>query len=100
MKKILSFIGLALISSSVYGQGSPDYGGGLKINLNPKGDKYVRFILQDQFWIRNSDMNPGSMVGGEPTDNTWNLGNRNVYHHPIQLMTTQNTKEFNNNNHR
>lgn len=45
MKKILSFIGLALISSSVYGQGSPDYGGGLKINLNPKGDKYVRFIL-------------------------------------------------------
>jgi len=76
MKKILSFIGLALISCSVYGQGSPDYGNGLKINLNPEGDKYVRFILWDQFWIRNTEMNPGSMVGGEPTDNTWNLGNR------------------------
>lgn len=78
MKKILSFIGLVIISSSLYSQGSPDYGGGLKINLNPNGDKYVRFILWDQFWIRNSDMNPGSMVGGEPTENTWNLGNRRL----------------------
>jgi len=76
MKKIVSFIGLVIISSSLYSQGSPDYGSGLKINLNPNGDKYVRFILWDQFWIRNSDMNPGSMVGGEPTDNTWNVGNR------------------------
>jgi len=76
MKKIISFIGLVIISSSLYSQGSPDYGSGLKINLNPNGDKYVRFILWDQFWIRNSDMNPGSMVGGEPTDNTWNVGNR------------------------
>lgn len=76
MKKLLSFIGLALISSSLYSQGSPEYGNGLKINLNPDGNKYVRFILWDQFWIRNTQMNPGSMVGGEPTDNTWNLGNR------------------------
>lgn len=45
MKKIITFIGLALISSSLYSQGSPDYGSGLKLNLNTEGDKYVRFIL-------------------------------------------------------
>ena len=76
MKKLITFIGLALISNSLYGQGSPDYGGGLKININPEGDKYIRFILWDQFWLRNTEMNPGSMVAGEPTDNTWNVGNR------------------------
>lgn len=76
MKKLITFIGLALISNSLYGQGSPDYGGGLKININPEGDKYIRFILWDQFWLRNTQMNPGSMVAGEPTNNTWNVGNR------------------------
>ncbi|GEN76959.1 porin [Chryseobacterium hagamense] len=78
MKKILTFIGLALISNSLYSQGSPDYGSGLKLNLNQQGDKYVRFILWDQFWLRNTEMNPGSMVGGEPTDNSWSLGNRRL----------------------
>lgn len=76
MKKLITFIGLALISNSLYGQGSPNYGGGLKININPEGDKYIRFILWDQFWLRNTQMNPGSMVAGEPTNNTWNVGNR------------------------
>jgi hypothetical protein len=45
MKKLLTFIGVALISSSLYSQGSPDYGSGLKINLNPEGDK-----LSDLFY--------------------------------------------------
>jgi hypothetical protein len=49
MKKLITFIGLALISNSLFAQGSPDYGSGLKINLNQQGDKYVRFILWDQF---------------------------------------------------
>lgn len=78
MKKLITFIGLALISNSLHAQGSPDYGSGLKINLNQQGDKYVRFILWDQFWLRNTQMNPGSMVGGEPTDNSWSLGNRRL----------------------
>ncbi|CEJ70062.1 hypothetical protein BN1195_02365 [Chryseobacterium oranimense G311] len=78
MKKLLSFIGLALISGSLYSQGSPDYGGGLKLNLNPDGDKFIRFILWDQFWLRNTQMNPGSMVANEPTDNSWSLGNRRL----------------------
>ena len=78
MKKILTFIGLALLSSSLYSQGSPDYGNGLKLNLNPEGDKYVRFILWNQIWLRNTEMNPGSMVSDEATKNTWNIGNRRL----------------------
>ncbi|WP_312422801.1 porin [Epilithonimonas sp.] len=78
MKKILTFIGLALISYSLYSQGSPDYGSGLKLNLNPEGDKYVRFILWNQIWLRNTEMNPGTMVSDEATKNTWNIGNRRL----------------------
>ncbi|WP_312764726.1 porin [Epilithonimonas sp.] len=78
MKKILTFIGLALISSSLYSQGSPDYGSGLKLNINPEGDKYVRFILWNQIWLRNTEMNPGTMVSDEATKNSWNIGNRRL----------------------
>ena len=78
MKKILTFIGLALLSSSLYSQGSPDYGSGLKLNLNPEGDKYVRFILWNQIWLRNTEMNPGTTVSDEATKNSWNIGNRRL----------------------
>lgn len=78
MKKILTFIGLALLSSTLYSQGSPDYGSGLKLNLNPEGDKYVRFILWNQIWLRNTEMNPGTMVSDEATKNSWNIGNRRL----------------------
>jgi len=78
MKKILTFIGLAFLSTSLYSQGSPDYGNGLKINLNPEGDKYVRFILWNQIWLRNTEMNPGTMVSDEATKNSWNIGNRRL----------------------
>lgn len=78
MKKILTFIGLALLSTSLYSQGSPDYGNGLKLNLNPEGDKYVRFILWNQIWLRNTEMNPGTMVSDEATKNSWNIGNRRL----------------------
>ncbi len=78
MKKILTFIGLALLSTSLYSQGSTYYGNGLKLNLNPEGDKYVRFILWNQIWLRNTEMNPGTMVSDEATKNTWNIGNRRL----------------------
>lgn len=78
MKKILTFIGLALLSTNLYSQGSPDYGNGLKLNLNPEGDKYVRLILWNQIWLRNTEMNPGTMVSDEATKNSWNIGNRRL----------------------
>lgn len=78
MNKILTFIGLLLLSTSLYSQGSPDYGNGLKLNLNPEGDKYVRFILWNQIWLRNTEMNPGTMIADEATKNSWNIGNRRL----------------------
>lgn len=78
MKKILTFIGIALISNILYSQGSPDYGSGLKLNLNPDGEKYVRFILWNQIWLRNTEMNPGTMIADEATKNSWNIGNRRL----------------------
>ena len=78
MKKILTFIGLVLLSTSLYSQGSPDYGNGLKLNLNPEGDKYVRLILWNQIWLRNTEMNPGTMIADEATKNSWNIGNRRL----------------------
>lgn len=78
MNKILTFIGLALLSTSLYSQGSPDYGNGLKLSLTPEGDKYVRFILWNQIWLRNTEMNPGTMVSDEATKNSWNIGNRRL----------------------
>ncbi|WP_379964881.1 porin [Epilithonimonas sp. UC225_85] len=78
MKKILTFIVLVLFSTSLYSQGSPDYGNGLKLNLNPEGDKYVRFILWNQIWLRNTEMNPGTMIADEATKNSWNIGNRRL----------------------
>ena len=35
--------------SSLYGQGAPDYLGGMKVTLNPDGSKYFRL-----FFFRNS----------------------------------------------
>lgn len=62
MKKIL-FTAAILFSAISFGQGSPDYGSGLKLNLNQEGNKYIRFIAWNQIWMRSSQLNPGTMVG-------------------------------------
>lgn len=62
MKKIL--ISAAILFSAIsFGQGSPEYGSGLKLNLNQEGNKYIRFIAWNQIWMRSSQLNPGTMVG-------------------------------------
>lgn len=90
MMKILTILGLSLLSMSLYSQGSPDYGTGLKLNLNPEGDKYVRFILWNQIWLRNTEMNPGTMIADEATKNSWNIGNRRLR----ALVYAQITKRY------
>lgn len=64
MKKLLTITGL-LITLLASAQGSPEYGGGLKFNLNPEGSKYMRFIAWNQVWLRSTDLNPGSQIGDE-----------------------------------
>lgn len=77
MKKLLTISGLFLCLL-VSAQGSPDYGGGLKFNLNPEGTKYMRFIAWNQVWLRSTDLNPGSMIGDESVSSHEDAGLRRL----------------------
>lgn len=61
-----------------FGQGSQDYGSGMKLNLNPEGSKYIRFITWNQVWFRACQLNPGSAVGGEQTAANYDIGARRI----------------------
>jgi len=78
MKKLILLLGVSLIGNFYQAQGSPDYGSGLKINLDQEGKKSVRFILWNQIWLRNTQMNPGTMIADEAVDNAWSIGNRRL----------------------
>lgn len=67
-----------LTSFLALSQGSSDYGSGLKINLNQEGSKSMRFIIWNQIWMRQIDMNPGTMVSDEPTTSTSDIGSRRL----------------------
>lgn len=78
MKQILIIAGLILFSWAGFAQGSPDYGGGLKFNLDSTGTKYMRAIIWDQIWFRSTEMNPGTMINGESASNSTDIGNRRL----------------------
>ncbi|MEY3956357.1 MAG: hypothetical protein RLZ73_811 [Bacteroidota bacterium] len=69
---------LLLTALGMKGQGSLDYGSGMKINFNDKGSKYMRFILWNQIWARSIDNNPGTSVNGTPSSNTFDIGARRI----------------------
>lgn len=83
MKKILT---LCLLCSAVWlgvaraahSQGSSEYGSGLKLNINPEGTKYIRFIIWNQFWFRSIANNPGTSVNGVPTENVSDIMARRI----------------------
>ena len=56
---------LALAAGKLLAQGVEGYGSGIKVPLDSAGQKYIRIANWHQFWIRNSENNPGSMVNGE-----------------------------------
>ena len=78
MKKTILILSLLMFSGLVFSQGSPDYGGGLKFNLNPEGTKYMRFIAWNQIWLRSSEMNPGTMIGDEVITKQEDIGLRRL----------------------
>lgn len=82
MKRQLTVLVLAALlgglSTQVKAQGSPDYGSGLKVNINPEGTKYVRFIIWNQIWARSIQNNPGTAVAGTPSTNTFDIGARRL----------------------
>jgi hypothetical protein len=56
MKKAFTSIVLSFIAVVCYSQGSSDYGGGMKVNINEDGSKYFRVISWAQVWSQyNSD---------------------------------------------
>jgi hypothetical protein len=52
--------------------------GELKINLNEKGDKWLKFGISSQIWLRSIDNNPGTAVNGVPQDQTYDAGIRRM----------------------
>lgn len=77
MKKMTLIVAL-ILSGLTFGQGSLDYGGGLKFNINPEGTKYMRFIAWNQIWLRSSQMNPGTMIGDEGISTQEDIGLRRL----------------------
>ncbi|MBB1194132.1 porin [Flavobacterium sp. SOK18b] len=78
MKKILFSAAVLLLSLQGFSQGSTDYGAGMKFNLNEDGSKFMRVIAWNQIWMRSSQMNPGTMIGGEATSTGTDIGNRRL----------------------
>ncbi|HRF16536.1 MAG TPA: hypothetical protein PK977_00160, partial [Chitinophagaceae bacterium] len=72
---ILVFVSASFASFS---QGSPEYGSGIKINLNQEGTRYIRFINWGQIWFRSQQNNPGSLINGEVKNKTWDIGARRL----------------------
>ena len=72
---IIAFL-LSIVKASA--QGSTEYGSGLKVPLNEKGDKYVRFVVWNQIWARYLENNPGSLINGEDKTDTWDISARRL----------------------
>lgn len=78
MKKLSIIAGLLLFSWAGFSQGSSEYGSGLKFNLDSTGTKYMRAIVWNQIWFRSTEMNPGTMINGEPASSSTDIGNRRL----------------------
>lgn len=77
MKKLFLFAFL-LTTATIFAQGSPDYGGGLKFKINEEGSKYMRFIAWNQIWLRSQELNPGSMIADAPSTSNTDIGSRRL----------------------
>jgi hypothetical protein len=81
MKKkllILTMMAASLYSTNTLAQGSPDYGTGMKLNIDKEGTKNIRFIFWNQVWLRSVDNNPGTLVNGNQESSTWDIGARRL----------------------
>jgi hypothetical protein len=77
-KMMLIAFALFCFVMSCFSQGSEPYGKGLRIDLDTSGSRYLRLIFWNQIWMRSIQHNPGSIVNGQLTKNTWDIGARRL----------------------
>jgi hypothetical protein len=88
MKKKYLIAGLLLLFLNGFSQGSPDYGSGMKFNLNDDGSKYLRIISWAQFWGQYNADKPLDANGNEQADIEFSLRRARI------LMYAQISKDF------
>ena len=52
--------------------------GDLNIKLDESGDRFLKFGLNSQVWLRSIENNPGTLVNGIPQENTYDAGLRRM----------------------
>lgn len=52
--------------------------GEMKIRFDESGDKFLKFGISSQVWLRGIDNNPGTQVNGVPQDFTYDAGVRRM----------------------
>ena len=52
--------------------------GELKLDLDKSGEKFIKFGLSSQIWLRSIENNPGTLVNGVPQDETYDAGIRRM----------------------
>lgn len=88
MKKTYLIAALLLLSLKAFSQGSPDYGAGMKFNLNDDGSKYLRVISWAQIWGQYNSDRPLDANGNEQADLDFSVRRARV------LMYAQINKDF------
>ncbi|MFN3850591.1 MAG: porin [Spirosomataceae bacterium] len=78
MRKLTITLMTMLTILTAYGQGSTDYGTGIKLDLNPEKTKFIRFITWNQTWFRATQLNPGTTIGGEALKNNYDISARRL----------------------
>lgn len=73
MKRIVLTAAALFISVFGMAQGSQEYGGGLKVNINEDGSKYFRLITWAQFWAQHNSDKPLDANGNEQEDLTFSV---------------------------
>jgi len=88
MKKNIVSFSLLLFTAIGYSQGSSEYGGGLKVNINQEGSNYFRIITWAQFWAQHNPDKPLDANGHEQEDLTFSIRRARL------LLYAQLNKEF------
>jgi hypothetical protein len=75
-KKLIVAAAIVAAASRGLAQKKPKEVEELRYKLNESGSHYIKMTLLNQLWLRQNESNPGSLVLGEPTSTTIDIGLR------------------------